>query len=189
MDQAQARRSGASGMTTKPSAGANNDQMPLPRFLVVDHRVPASIRQLLDEADGCLNMSFTTGGTACARRATDAVMETEGVLTDDYSASLVALGKKHPSIAPTLFTVLDLLGTGDEALPVDALKALIAIVKAITYEIYVLGAERIENVEYLSELIGALKQPARPQTTTPGAGGRARRQEYAQDKSEVRSLK
>ena len=167
-------------MTTKPSPAVNNDEMPSPRFLVVDHRVPAAIRQLLDEADGCLNMGFTTGGTACARRATDAVLETEGVLTDDYSASLAALGKKHPSIAPTLFTVLDLLGTGDDALPLDALKALIAIVKAITYEIYVLGLERIENVEYLSDLIGSLKRdamPARAQTTPASASSRSRRQE------------
>ena len=36
-----------------------------PRFLEVDDRVPAPLRKLLDEADGCLDMSFTTGGTAC----------------------------------------------------------------------------------------------------------------------------
>jgi len=165
-------------MTTKPSAVVSNDEMPSPRFLVVDHRVPEQIRQLLDEADGCLNMGFTTGGTACARRATDVVLETEGVLTDDYSASLAALGKKHPSIPPTLFTVLDLLGTGDDSLPIDALKALIAIVKAITFEIYVLGLERIESLEYLSDLIGSLKRdtvPGRP-SAPASVGGRARRE-------------
>ena len=171
--------------TPKPSAVVDNDQGPPHRFLVVDSRVPASIRQLLDEADGCMNLAFTTGGTACVRRAMRVILATEGVLTDDYSASLLSLREKHPAIAPTLFTVLDLLGTGDEPLEADALTALIATVKAIVYEIYVVGSERLEALEYLSELIGSLERDrisAGPQkTAAPGAkaegSARARRTE------------
>ena len=144
--------------TPKPSAVVDNDQGPPHRFLVVDSRVPASIRQMLDEADGCMNLAFTTGGTACVRRAMRVILATEGVLTDDYSASLLSLREKHPAIAPTLFTVLDLLGTGDEPLRVDALTALIATVKAIVYEIYVLGIERLDALEYLSELLASMKR-------------------------------
>ena len=142
----------------KPSAVVDNDQGPPHRFLVVDSRVPASIRQMLDEADGCMNLAFTTGGTACVRRAMRVILATEGVLTDDYSESLLSLREKHPAIAPTLFTVLDLLGTGDEPLRVDALTALIATVKAIVYEIYVLGIERLDALEYLSELLASMKR-------------------------------
>ncbi len=144
--------------TPKPSAVVDNDQGPPHRFLVVDSRVPASIRQMLDEADGCMNLAFTTGGTACVRRAMRVILATEGVLTDDYSASLLSLREKHPAIAPTLFTVLDLLGTGDEPLRADALTALIATVKAIVYEIYVLGIERLDALEYLSELLASMKR-------------------------------
>jgi len=82
------------------------------------------------------------------------------------------------AIAPTLFTVLDLLGTGDEPLEADALTALIATVKAIVYEIYVVGSERLEALEYLSELIGSLERdriPVSPQkTAAPKAEGSAR---------------
>jgi hypothetical protein len=169
----------------KPSAVADGDQEPPHRFLVVDPRVPAQIRQLLDEADGCMNLAFTTGGTACVRRAMRVVMATEGVLTDDYSASLASLREKHPAIAPTLFTVLDLLGTGDDPLRVDALTALIATVKAIVYEVYVLGIERLDALEYLSELLASMKRDSLSvsphKASAPGAkadaGARARRTE------------
>jgi len=144
--------------TPATPATVDNDQTPAPRFFVVDSRVPAPIRQLLDEADGCLNMAFMTGGTACARHAVQAVLSTEGVQADDYSASLIALSAKHAAIAPTLFQILELLGAGDAPLRPDALKALIATVKAIVYEIYVLGAERIESLTYLSELVSAIKR-------------------------------
>src|SRR5437899_8302213 len=160
-------------LTPKPSAVMDNDESPPHRFLVVDSRVPASIRQMLDEADGCMNLAFTTGGTACVRRAMRVVLATEGVLTDDYSASLLSLREKHLAIAPTLFTVLDLLGTGDEPLPVDALTALIATVKAIVYEIYVLGIERLDALEYLSELLASMKRDSISVNKT-AANGKAR---------------
>jgi hypothetical protein len=165
-------------VTPKPSVAVASEQAPPPRFLVVDSRAPAPIRQLLDEADGCVNMAFTTGGTACARRTMQVVLATEGVVAGDYSASLLLLSEKHPAIAPTLFSVLDLLGTGEEPLQVDALTALIATVKAIVYEIYVLGLERIERLQYLSDLIGGLKRdniPVSPsKTATPNAKPEAR---------------
>jgi len=140
----------------------DNDRTPSPRFLVVDRRVPEPIRQLLEEADGCLNMSFTVGGTACVRRAIRKAFEIECVEDDDFSASLVALGQKHPSVAPTLFQVMDLLGSGDEPLQGDALKALIATFKGVLYEIYVLGEERLESLAYLSDLLSALDRDSTP---------------------------
>jgi hypothetical protein len=55
------------------------DRTPAPHFLVVDPRVPEPVRQLLEEADGCLNMAFSVGGSACARRAIWKTFEVEGV--------------------------------------------------------------------------------------------------------------
>ena len=137
----------------------DNDTAPAPRFLVVDRRVPDAIRQLLDEADGCLNMSFAVGGSACVRRAIHKAFEIEGVESEDFAASLTALGQKHPAVAPTLFQVMGVLGGGDEPLRGDALKALIATFKGVLYEIYVLGEERLESLAYLSELLQALDSP------------------------------
>jgi len=149
-------------MANPLTVAIDNDRSPAPRFLVVDNRVPEAIRQLLEEADGCLNMSFTVGGTACARRAIRAILEGEGINGDDYSESLIALSHKHPAVAPTLFQILDLLGTGEEPLQPDALKVLTATVKGIVYEVYVLGAERIESLEYLRELMKALDRGRLP---------------------------
>ena len=59
------------------------DDAPAPRFLTVDARVPAPIRQLLEEADGCLNMAFVNGGTACARRAIEGILATERATGED----------------------------------------------------------------------------------------------------------
>ena len=117
-----------------------NDDGVSPRFLVVDSRVPAQIRQMLDEADGCLNMAFGMGGTACARKAVDVILETEHAAADDYAASLLTLSEKHPAVAPALFQILGMLGQGNHPLSTESLKALIVTVKAIVYEIYVLGA-------------------------------------------------
>ena len=148
---------------SKPlTVAVDNDRAPAPRFLVVDGRVPEAVRQLLEEADGCLNMSFTVGGTACVRRAIRVIVEGEGISGDDYSASLIALSQKHPGVAPTLFQILDLLGSGDEPLQPDALKVLTATVKGVVYEVYVLGAERIESLEYLRELMKALDRGKLP---------------------------
>jgi hypothetical protein len=148
-----------------PSSPATylSDDAVSPRFLVVDSRVPSAIRQLLDEADGCLNMSFVMGGTACARKAVDVVLMTEHATADDYEASLLTLSEKHPAVAPALFQILGMLGQGEGPLDSESLKALIVTVKAIVYEIYVLGAERIERLMYVHQLVESLKrEPAEP---------------------------
>ena len=113
---------------------------------------------MLDEADGCLNMAFGMGGTACARKAVDVILETENAAADDYAASLLTLSEKHPAVAPALFQILGMLGQGNQPLSTESLKALIVTVKAIVYEIYVLGAERIERLMYVHQLVESLKR-------------------------------
>ncbi len=145
----------------------DNDRSPAPRFLTVDRRIPEAIRSLLEEADGCASMSFAVGGSSCVRLAIRKTFELEAVDGDDFRSSVVGLGEKHPSIAPTLFQVIDRLGSGDEPLQSDTLKALIATFKAVLYEMYVLGEERRETMAYLSELLQALdgdKMPAKPRS-------------------------
>ena len=138
------------------------DRTPAPRFLVVDQRVPEPIRQLLEEADGCMNMAFSVGGSACVRRAIWKTFEVEGVQEEDFAASLHALAAKHEGLPPTLFRVIELLGAGEDPLHVDALKALLATFKGILYEVYVLGEERAESMAYVSKLLQALDRAAVP---------------------------
>jgi hypothetical protein len=136
----------------------NVDDAPAPRFLVVDPRAPVALRQLLDEADGCLNMSYVNGGTACARRAIDLILVTENASGEDYAECLQKLRDKQPAVAPTLFQILAMLGDGDEPLSTDALRALIATIKAVVFEIYVQGPERVERLMYVHQLVESLKR-------------------------------
>jgi hypothetical protein len=69
------------------------DRASAPRFLTLDRRVPEAIRQLLDEADGCANMSFAVGGSSCVRMAIRKAFELESVDGDDFHAAIVALGE------------------------------------------------------------------------------------------------
>jgi hypothetical protein len=134
----------------------DDDRTATPRFLTVDRRVPDAIRQLIEEADGCLSMNFGVGGSACVRRAIRKTFEVEEVEADDWASSVRGLAEKHTGVAPTLFQVIELLGAGDEPLHVDALRALIATFKGILYELYVLGEERAESLAYLSKLLQAV---------------------------------
>ena len=143
--------------------GLDDDRTPTPRFLTVDRRVPEPIRQLLEEADGCLNMAFAVGGSACIRRALRKAFEIEGIGDGDFVANVQALAQKHQGVAPTLFQVIELLGAGDDPLHLDALRALIATFKGVLYELYVLGEERAESLAYLSKLLQAVDRDGTPQ--------------------------
>ena len=150
--------------------GVDDERTATPRFLTVDERVPDAVRQLVEEADGCLNMNFAVGGSACIRRAIRKTFEVEEVEQNDFAASTRALAEKHQGIAPTLFQVVELLGAGDDPLHMDALRALVATFKGILYEVYVLGEERAENLAYISKLLQAVdresggQKPGKPRT-------------------------
>jgi len=129
-------------------------------FLTVDGRVPATLQDLLVEADGCLKNGFFTGGTACVQRAIHALLTLEGMEGSDYKARLRSLSEKYPALAQVLFTVLMVYGEAiahDEAkLDADRLRLLIVTVKAVTYEIYVLGPERAERLRYVRQLLESI---------------------------------
>jgi hypothetical protein len=146
--------------------GVDEERSATPRFMTLDRRVPEPIRQLVDEADGCLNMNFSVGGSACVRRAIRRTFEVEEVEDADFGASARALADKHQGIAPTLFQVVELLGGSDDPLHPDALRALIATFKGILYEIYVLGEERAESLAYISKLLQAVDREAASQKSS-----------------------
>ncbi len=140
-----------------------DDRAAIPRFLAMDRRVPDAVRQLVEEADGCLNMNFAVGGSACIRRAIRKTFEVEEIEAGDWAENVQALAQKHQGVAPTLFQVIELLGAGEDPLHNDALRAIIATFKGILYEVYVLGEERAETLAYLSKLLQAVDRDGSPQ--------------------------
>jgi hypothetical protein len=132
-----------------------------PAFLALDTRVPATLRDLLVEADGCLKSGFLTGATACAQRAVQTLLKLEDSEGGSFQARLRSLSDKYPAVAQVLFAVL--MHFGDETVPdeskLDAhrLQLLTVTLKAVMYEIYVLGPERSERIQYVRRLLESLE--------------------------------
>jgi len=152
-----------------PDAKPNTAQQS-PAFLTIDHRAPASVRELILEADGCLKAGFLTGGTVCAQRAIALLMEHEGAQGATYEARLHALSQKFPSVPQSLFALCIRLGDSASkehpALDVERLKVLNVALKIMLYEIYVLGPERTERLKYLQQMLEAIEPGAHKQGST-----------------------
>lgn len=149
----------------KPSAAAAT--APQPAFLTIDNRVPQGVRELLIEADGCVKAGFLTGGTVCAQRAIQVLLQHEGADGATFEARMHALSQKYPSVPQSLFALCIRLGeaTGKEhpALDAEKLKVLGVALKIMLYEIYVLGPDRTERLKYLQQMLEAIE---------PGGHGR-----------------
>ena len=130
----------------------------LPRFLAPAEQIPLPLRSLMEEADGCLKMSFLTGAGAGAGRAVDLMISEQGLGGGERSEQILQLGKKNPAIPESFLRGLVLVtnnpsGAWDEARVTLA----IGILKAVAYEIYVLGPERKERTAYVIELLERFK--------------------------------
>src|ERR671913_8467 len=91
----------ASRMT--PTTKANEPGKPAAAvFLIPDERIPASVRELLLEADGCVAGGYFTGGTACAQRAVDALLKVEKADGATHEARVRALADKTPALPALL---------------------------------------------------------------------------------------
>jgi hypothetical protein len=154
----------ATSMTPEPliTATRNSSEPRLPRFLTLDDKIPLPLRALLDEADGCLKMSFLVGAGACAARTLDLLLAEQGLGEADRAEQILQLGKKHPAVGETFLRGLSLV-TNNPSGAWDEARATLAIVilKAIAYEIYVLGPERKERAAYVLELLERYRSVAK----------------------------
>lgn len=132
-----------------------------PAFLTIDPRAPGGVRELLVEADGCVQAGFLTGGTVCAQRAIQTLLSHEGAEGASYEARLHALSQKYPSVPQSLFALCIRLGESPSkdhpALDVERLKVLMVALKIMLYEIYVLGPDRAERLRYLQQMLEAVE--------------------------------
>jgi hypothetical protein len=139
--------------------GASDDVIrevmaPLPRFLTLDPQMSPALRTILEEADGCVRLAFLSGGGACAVRALDLLVSEQGIVETDRAHQLRELGKKHPAIAESsLRNLLHVMSDSAGVWDVARLTLAIALLKAVAYEIYVLGPERIERAAYIVGLL------------------------------------
>ena len=152
-------------MPDKPEKSANS---PAHAFLNIDSRVPAAVRELLFEADGCLKAGFLTGGTVCAQRAIHALLQHEGADGASYEARLHALSQKFPSVPQSLFALCSRLGEPPKdhpSLDADRLKVLTVALKIMLYEIFVLGPDRAERLKYLQQMVEACETGSHGRST------------------------
>jgi hypothetical protein len=150
-----------------PDAKASAAQA-APAFLTIDHRAPSGVRELLVEADGCLKAGFLTGGTVCAQRAIQLLLQHEGAEGASFEARLHALSQKFPAVPQSLFALCirlgDSPGKDHPSLDGDRLKVLTVALKIMLYEIYVLGPDRADRLKYLQQMLESVE---------PGGHGRA----------------
>jgi hypothetical protein len=149
-----------------------------PASLKLDPRVPAVVRELLVEADGCLKAGFLTGGTVCAQKAIHTLLAHEGAEGASYEARLHALSQKQPSVPQSLFALCIRLGDSPSlehpALDRDRLKVLAVALQIMAYEIYVLGPDRVERLKYLQQLLEACEPDGHGKSSTVAAFANAR---------------
>jgi len=147
-----------------------NSTTSAPAFLTIDHRAPSAVRELIIEADGCLKAGFLTGGTVCAQRAIQTLLQHESAEGASYEARLHALSQKYPSVPQSLFALCIRLGEPPSkdhpALDVERLKVLTVALKIMLYEIYVLGPDRVDRLKYLQQMVEACEAGAHGQKST-----------------------
>ena len=145
----------------------------LPAFLATDDYVPGAFRDLLSEAEGCLQKGFLTGGTACARRALDLLLNVAKTDGTAYEDRLQSLGEKH-GISKMLTSILVQCGGAsakdNATLSADVLQLFVVTMKAVVYELYVIGPERTNRLQYVSRLVTSV---GRKSTMDAGAAAEA----------------
>lgn len=145
-----------------------------PTFLASNDKVPQALRDLLNEADGCLQSAFLTGGTACARRALDLLLTAAKTKGGTYEEGLESLCERH-GVPKVLTNILAQCGnasvTDGAKFSTEVLQLFVVTMRAVVYELYVLGPERAERLQYVSSLVKAVehKLPVDSSTTSKGA--------------------
>ena len=105
-----------------------------PTFLAPTNAYPQALRDLLDEADGCLQSRYLTGGTTCARRALDMLLAAARAEGLTYEERIKSLGEKR-TVPQLLTTILIQCGGASERdgakLTANALHVFVATIKAV----------------------------------------------------------
>lgn len=130
-------------------------------FFVMDDRIPARIRELITEAEGCLKINFLTGASACMRKAIYELLVIERAEGNDYESRIKSLKKKYSDSDPMLFDILahikDMTSDKVHEQSWDEwdskhLKLIIETLKTVLHDIYVLPKVKAERSLVVQQL-------------------------------------
>jgi len=130
-------------------------------FFVLDNRIPKILRELITEAEGCLNGNFLTGASACARKIIYELSTLEGAKGNDYNERIKSLKVKRPDVEgdyfDTLVTIQEFTSSKVHEESYDGweskhLKLILSTVTKILGEMYVLPAIRQDNRKSILKL-------------------------------------
>jgi hypothetical protein len=140
-------------------------------YHVIDNRIPAVLRDLLDEAQGCLKSNFLTGASACVRKIVYELARLQKAAGENYDQRIKNLKDKLPDVDSTYFdTLLTIQQVTSDKVHEESydrwesrhLRALIASLVEALQEIYVLPKMREERRESIiklkSEILGEKKE-------------------------------
>ena len=100
--------------------------------------------------------------------------KTEGSTHEARVRSLVEKTPGMPQILVTVLTQLgDVSGRDTAKLTANTLNLLIATLKAVVHEIYVIGPERTERLQYIRRLLDATERKPAPSAATSSAASPA----------------
>lgn len=130
-------------------------------FFVLDNRIPAIIRDLITEAEGCLKMNFLTGASACMRKAIYELLVLEETTAEYYEDKIKELKTKYPNISSVYFEVLGNIQemTSDKIHEQSwddwnsqNLHLIIKTLKTVLREIYVLPKIKEDEIKAIQDL-------------------------------------
>jgi hypothetical protein len=136
-------------------------------FFVLDSRIPQILRELINEAEGCLKINFLTGASACTRKAIYELTILEKAQGDNYDERIKFLKSKHTQIDPDLFDVLGHIKdmTSDKVHEQSwdkwdskHLMLFIQTIKTILQEIYVIPKECEQRTHQIKELLQDVRE-------------------------------
>ena len=139
-------------------------------FFVMDKRIPRIIRELITEAEECLNMNCLTGASACMRKAIYELLVIEKTEGDDYQSRIKSLKQKHPESDPNLFDILahiqDMTSDKIHEQSWDKwdspyLRLIIQTLKTVLHDLYVIPEikkQRYQSIQTLRQTITESKK-------------------------------
>ena len=139
-------------------------------FFVLDDRIPAAIRELITEAEGCLKMNFLTGASACMRKAIYELTILEKAEGEDYQSKIKSLKSKFSGSDPALFDILahiqDMTSDKIHEQSWDEwnshyLRLIIETLKTVLHDVYVspkVKAGRSQFIQQLLQKVGSEKK-------------------------------
>ena len=142
-------------------------------FFVLNARIPATLRGLFTEAEGCLKSNFLTGASACARKIVYELARLHELADGNYDDRIKSLKKGHSEIDGTYFDTLLTIQRATsskvhensyDGWEANHVRLILSALREILHELYVAPALRDDRrkgiLELQKEVLGDGSAPA-----------------------------